>query len=230
MTATRFSVIAGLLMHSVANIPLVPALGLLVGVAAIVAAARGIESLLAPDKALGEYVTFRGAYFKMRAARPLLWRYATVYALVVVVGWALGRTVDTVHPTWVTVSTLVTMWPDAARSYERIVQRFFGTIAGALVTLGLLAVVHDPYTLSAIALLMAFFLPHFLRRNYWLYSALIVVLVMVAVDVSSKTGFTRHVVTDRIVDVMLGCVFALVGTILAFGRAHRLARARAQHP
>ena len=228
MTASRFAIITGLLMQGLEPAPLLSVLALLVVVAAVAAATRSLEAWLAPDRVVGDYSEPRVALFKVRAARPLLWRYAASYALVAALGWTLGRTVDAVHPTWVTVSTLVTMWPDAARSYERIVQRFFGTLAGALVTLGLIRVVSDPLILATVALAMAFFLPHFLRRNFWLHSALMVVLVLAALDVSSKTGFSPHLVAERIGDVMLGCAFAVLGTLLAFGRAHRLARHEAQ--
>jgi len=220
-TALRFAVITGLLVQSIEGASIASVLALLAGVGVVVALARSLEAWIAPDAAVGSYAPLRVALFNVRAARPRLWRYAAVYALVAALGWVLGRNVDVVHPTWVTVSTLVSMWPDAARSYERILQRFFGTLAGALITVALIRLVGNPAVLATVALAMAFFLPHFVRRNYWLHSGLMVVLVLVGLDVSSKTGFSTHIVTERIGDVLLGCAFALLGTLLAFGRTHR---------
>lgn len=229
MGATRFGAITGLALQGVGGIDAGSALLLLVVMAVVIGLTRSLEAWIAPDAVAGDYSTLRVALFKLRAARPLLWRYALVYALVAALGWLLARSVDRVHPTWVAVTTLVTMWPDAVRSFERVLQRFFGTLAGALVTLLLHQVLTDPVVLGAVALGLAFFVPHCMRRNYWLYCALVVVLVLVTVDVSSKTGFTRHVVAERVGDVLLGCVFALVGTVFAFGRTHLRAR-RVQRP
>lgn len=223
MQATRSGVTAGLLLTNARGISGFEFLELLIGALAIASLARIFESLLAPDARTGDFSTLRQGLFKLRAARPLLWRYALTYTGVAAAAWGLGRFADQVHPTWLTVSTLVVMWPDAARSYERILQRVFGTVAGALVTMGLISVFRDPLVLSTVALSMAFFLPHFIRRNYWLYSGLVVVFVLVALDVSSKTGLTSHIVTERIADVLLGCVFAMVGTLIAFTPVQRRA-------
>ncbi len=224
LQATRFGLIVGLLMSTVRELGAWDFLELCLVAVAIAAAVRTLEAVLAADLHPGEFATVRVALFKLRAARPLLWRYALSYMAVAGAAWTLGQVVDQVHPTWLTVSTLVVMWPDAARSYERIVQRMFGTLAGAGLAVGLITVVPNPLVLSAVALSMAFFLPHFVRRNYWLHSALVVVFVLVCLDVSSKSGFTTHVVVERIGDVLLGCVFAMAGTLIAFGPTHRRAR------
>jgi hypothetical protein len=229
LQATRYAVIVGLLLTNARGISAMQFTVLLAAAGVISGLLRSIEHVLSPDPKVGEFASLRQALFKIRAARPLLWRYAITYTAVAGLAWALGKVVDEVHPTWLTVSTLVVMWPDAARSYQRILQRVFGTIAGALAAVGLIDVIANPFVLTLIALSMVFFLPHFIRRNYWLHSGLVVIFVLVALDVSSDTGFSGHVVTERISDVLLGCVFGMLGTLIAFGPAHRRALEAARH-
>jgi uncharacterized membrane protein YccC len=227
LQASRFAVVAALLINSARIVPLALFLELLAGVAIVAAITRIVEHTLVPDKKAGDYASLRQAYFKLRAARPLIWRYALCYVLVCGAAWALGKNFDSVHPTWATVSAVVAMWPDAARSYQRVVQRIFGTLAGAAISLVLIRIVHGPLMLAGVAAAMAFCLPHFVRRNYWLHSGLMVIFVLLALDVSSEAGFTRHVVVERIGDVLLGSMLAFAGTVLAFGGAHRHAHSAA---
>jgi hypothetical protein len=224
LQASRFGLIVGLLLTNVRGVGVGQFLILWTAAVSLVALLRALENLLAPDRNTGDFATLRQAWFKLRAARPLLWRFASSYVAVASLAWTLGRLIDQIHPTWLTVSTLVVMWPDVARSYQRIVQRVFGTLTGGLTSLVLISLLPNPLVLSAVALAMAFFLPHFVRRNYWLHSALVVVFVMVALDVSAHSEFTPRVVAERIGDVLLGCAFAMLGTVLAFGRSWRRAR------
>jgi hypothetical protein len=223
LQASRYAVVVGLLLTNTRGLGVLDYLVLLLAAVVIALGARSIESAWAPDQKRGDFSTPRQAWFKLRAARPLLWRYALSYTVMAGFAWVLGRLVDQVHPTWLTVSTLVVMWPDAVRSYQRILQRVFGTIAGALVAVTLISVLRDRVVLSVVALAMAFFLPHFIRRNYWLHSGLVVVFVLVALHVSSGDPMIKHAVAERIGDVLLGCVFAMLGTLAAFGPGHRRA-------
>lgn len=220
--ATRFAVVIALLMGVTKGVGLADFYGLLLSAAGLVALCRVVESLLAPDRRMGEFKSLKEAVFALRAARGYLPRFMLWYVLAAAAGYTMGRAIDRVHPTWVTVTVIVVMWSDAQRSYQRILQRVVGTIVGAALALGLIELVKDERVLGTVAGLMIFFLPHFIRRNYWLHSGLMVVFVMVALDLWSGDTFSVALIIERVGDVLAGCALALLGTLCAFSRGQAL--------
>jgi hypothetical protein len=216
--ATRFAAVVGLLITVTVGIGLADFFGMVLSALALVAFCRTVEHLMAPDQRVGDFRSIKGAVFALRAARGYLPRFVISYVLAASAGWVMGRTVDESHPTWVTVSVIVVMWPDAQRSYQRILQRVVGTIVGAAVALLLISLARDARVLGSVAALMLYFLPHFIRRNYWLHTGLMMVFVMVSLDLWSSTTFTPHVLIERVGDVLVGCALALLGTFCAFTR------------
>lgn len=227
--ASRFCVVVGLLV-SLVKVDVAELLAMVASTTVLVAAVRGIEHLIAPDHKTGDFRSVKEAVFVVRAGRWALIRFVSAYVLAAACGWVIGRTADAVHPTWVTVTVVVVMWADAHRSYQRVLQRVVGTLAGGVVTLLLTTLVTDTRVLGAVAALMLFFLPHFIRRNYWLHTGLMVVFVMVALDLWSGSRFSTHLILERIGDVLLGCVLALAGTVLAFAAMHARIADAAQVP
>ena len=227
--ATRFAVVVALLMGVTRGVGLVDFYGMLLSAAVLVAACRAVENLLVPDRRMGEFKSLKEAVFALRSARGYLPRFMLCYVLAAAAGYVMGRSIDRVHPTWVTVTVIVVMWSDAQRSYQRILQRVVGTIVGAALALGLIELVTDERVLGTVAALMIFFLPHFIRRNYWLHSGLMVVFVMVSLDLWSGQTFSVDLVIERVGDVLAGCALALFGTLCAFWRGQALV-ARAAAP
>jgi uncharacterized membrane protein YgaE (UPF0421/DUF939 family) len=217
--AGRFCIIVGLLV-SLVKVDANELLVMIALTAALVASARTVEHLIAPDQKTGDFRSAKEAVFVIRAGRWHLLRFVTAYVLAAAIGWVIGRTADAVHPTWVTVTVVVVMWADAHRSYQRVLQRVVGTLAGALVTLLLTSLVTNARVLEVIAAMLLFFLPHFIRRNYWLHTGLMVIFVMISLDLWSGKQFSTHLILERVGDVLLGCLLALLGTVVAFAAIH----------
>lgn len=219
LQATRFGLLIGLLLNTLQQVRPLAFVFITLVVALVAGITRAVEHLVRPDARQGDFVPPAGILPRLQAAGPVLYRYLVAYNLTGAAAWYAGRFVDQVHPTWVTITALMVMLPDPRQSYQRILQSVFGTLCGAVLATVLLRVLPDPVALSVLALGLAFFLPHFIRRNFWLHSMLVVVFVLVLLDVSSHAGFSRSTVTERINDVALGCALALVGTLIAFGWA-----------
>lgn len=220
--ATRFAVVIALLMGVTKGVGLTDFYAILLSTAALVALCRVVENRIAPDQRMGDFKSIKEAVFALRSARVFLPRFVLFYILAAAAGYVMGRSIDRVHPTWVTVTVIVVMWSDAQRSYQRILQRVVGTIVGAALALGLIELVTDQRVLGSVAAAMIFFLPHFIRRNYWLHSGLMVVFVMVALDLWSGETFSVELVIERVGDVLAGCALALLGTLCAFWRSQPL--------
>ncbi len=105
-----------------------------------------------------------------------------------------GRAIDETHPTWVAISVLVVMWPEWQKTYQRVLQRVFGSL----------------------------FIPYGVRRTYWLHCALMALVVFLGMRLAKVERFTRHPVEERVIDIVLGCCIAVLGTLFAFRRRDRL--------
>lgn len=216
--AGRYAVVGMLVLASHAP-PMTTVFATLAAVTALAALTRTVESVVVPDVREGEFATLAEGRARVRVAGARCARFVVAYGALAAIGWLGGRAVDASHPTWIAVSALMVMWPDRRRTHERAVQRVFGTVTGALLGTLVLHMVQRAEAVAALALALTFFVPHFVRRNYWLHSGLIAVFVILA----SATTATRPtaVAWARVVDVLIGCALAGLGTRIAFPRTEQ---------
>ncbi|MGA9006113.1 MAG: FUSC family protein [Xanthobacteraceae bacterium] len=151
-------------------------------------------------------------------------RFACAYAVASTMGLWVGNSLDPTHRFWIVITTLLVMLPDANASYRRIVERIAGTSAG-VVAAWAITVGTDSMTLISFAILIvAPFIPHHIGDRYWLHTALIALVVMLAYDLTALRlqGVSAESMADllmeRMKDILIGCAMALIGTIVAFPR------------
>jgi len=183
-----------------------------------------LEHRLAPDRTRTTYSTFGIAWQLINADRYTVLRFAVSYVVATAIGWMTGRAIDEGHPTWVAVSVLVVMWPDWQKSYQRVLQRVFGTVVGAGLAMVIAPRIDDPRLLVALIIGLFFFVPYGVRRNYWLHCALMALVIFLGMKLASDAGFTREAVEERVADIVLGCSIALLGTLFAFRKRDRSVR------
>lgn len=146
-------------------------------------------------------------------------RFALAYAGAATASLWLGVHIDPERALWVVVTTLVVMQSDARLSYVRIVHRIAGTVVGVVVAFGLTSVIDSPWLIAVAVLILAPLIPHHLQHRYWLHTALIAVVVLLAYHLAtSDPRILRGLFTERLEDVLLGAGLALIGTLLAFPR------------
>ncbi len=147
-------------------------------------------------------------------------RFAFAYAAAATVSLAIGVALDPGRVLWVVVTTLVVMQPDARTSYVLIVQRIAGTMLGVVAAFAITRVVHSPWTIAAVLVCIAPFIPHHLQNRYWLHTGLIALVVLLAYDVAAAADprILHGLFTERLEDVLLGGGLALIGTLVAFPR------------
>jgi uncharacterized membrane protein YccC len=148
-------------------------------------------------------------------------RFAAAYAAVATLALWLGLKLDPVHAIWVVITTLVVMQPDDRSNYRRILERIVGTVAGVVAAFILTRLIDTPAAIIAALTVTAALLPHHIPVRYWLHTAAIALLVMLTYDLTSRVageapepGFGLF--EERLVDVVVGCVLALVGTEVGF--------------
>ena len=109
---------------------------------------------------------------------------------------------------WVPLAVAVVMKPDFGAIPVRAVQYGVGTIAGA--GLAMLVLVPGPSrgALVAAAFVLAALVPLALARNYAFFGAVFTPLIVLILDVVSRSGW--RIGEDRLVDILVGCAIALV--------------------
>ena len=146
-------------------------------------------------------------------------RYALAFAGAATAALWIGQALDPTHTIWVVATTLMVMQADARLSYRRIAERVAGTFAG-VVAAGLIAASQSTALIAACALVVAPLIPHHLANRYWLHTALIALLILLAYDLAQfGSQSIPMLLFERVVDMLLGCAIALVGTAVAFRRA-----------
>jgi uncharacterized membrane protein YccC len=117
------------------------------------------------------------------------------------------------------------MLPDANASYRRIVERITGTFAGVVAAWMVTVATDSTVLISAAILMLAPFIPHHIGARYWLHTALIALVVMLAYDLtalslqaSASPAEMAQLLMERMRDILMGCAMALIGTVIAFPR------------
>jgi uncharacterized membrane protein YccC len=186
----------------------------LLGVLLVAALARTVDYLIA-----GALPRQPAAPLQLPSGRGGWLRYALAFAGAATAALWIGQTLDPSHTIWVVATTLVVMQADARASYRRIVERIAGTFAGVfaawLITFGF----PSQAFICACILVVAPLIPHHLAHRYWLHTALIAVMILLAYDLANldARGITK-LLSERVIDMLLGCTIALVGTAAAFPR------------
>jgi hypothetical protein len=150
-------------------------------------------------------------------------RFACAYAFASTMGLWIGGSLDPVHRFWIVITTLIVMLPDANASYRRIVERIAGTFAGVVAAWAVTLATHSLIVISVTILAVAPFLPHHIGRRYWLHTALVALIVLLAYDLTELTQSLNaegmaDLLMERMKDILLGCAMALIGTVAAFPR------------
>ena len=186
----------------------------LFGVLALAAASRTIDYLFA-----GKLVLQPAAPLQAPSGQSGWLRYALAFSGAGLAALWIGRTLDPVHTVWVVVTTLVVMRSDAGASYRRVVERVAGTFVGAAAAWVIAMLFHSAAVIVIVILLVAPFIPRHRANSYWLHTALIAFVVLLAYDLTLLgTRGAVHLLSERLEDVLLGCAIALVGTAAAFPR------------
>lgn len=155
-----------------------------------------------------------------RLDRRVEWlRFAVAYALVGALGLWIGIALGMTRAIWITIAPLVVMQPGAEITYRRIVEFMFGTTIGVVVAWVLIHSLPSA-PLVVIAIAIAPTIPLFFPHRFWLQTALIAVMLLIAFRLAlPDPRSVTALIVERLEDIMLGCGLALVGAVMAFGRA-----------
>jgi hypothetical protein len=143
-------------------------------------------------------------------------RYAICYAATACVALFVAQSLGVSRPYWATVAVLVVMRREGTVSLKMIVQYMAGTLAGILAAALIVRLVPVLPVIATIAVACAASGRVGLALNPALGFMGFTAFFMLAIDVALQgEAVHMHLLSTRLYDVAVGCVLALLGTLVA---------------
>lgn len=141
----------------------------------------------------------------------LAMRHALRVAIVTAVAVLITRALRLPHGYWVTITALIILQPYVGATIIKALQRVLGTVTGALLTAGLVAVVHDSRGLLVVVFVFAAVCVAFLRVNYLIYSIFLTPTFVLLAEMSAGDW---HLAELRAMNTVIGGALGLAGSWL----------------
>jgi uncharacterized membrane protein YccC len=148
----------------------------------------------------------------------LAMRHALRVAIVTAVAVLVTRLLNLPRGYWVTITALIILQPFAGATLIKTLQRVLGTVAGALLTVALVALVRDPRGLLVLVFVLAAVCVAFLRVNYLIYSIFLTPTFVLLAEMSAGDW---HLAQLRVVNTLIGGVLGLAGAWLLWPTSER---------
>ena len=150
-------------------------------------------------------------------------RYALTMSFVACAGLLLTEYFRLDRAAWVVGTILIVMVPDHYQSFYRSFQRALGTVLGVFIAAMLMKFIQHPILLITLCTVFACLAPLGLIKNYWLGNTFIAALILFFLEISTPSiplnDFALAI--TRIEDIGLGCLFGVIGTLIAFPQIFR---------
>jgi len=145
-------------------------------------------------------------------------RHALRVAIVTTIAVLVTRLLNLPRGYWVTITALIILQPYAGATLIRGLQRVLGTVGGALLTVTLVAVIHDSRGLLVVVFVLAAACVAFLRVNYLIYSILLTPTFVLLAEMSAGDW---HLAELRVVNTLIGGLLGLAGAWLLWPSTER---------
>jgi hypothetical protein len=183
------------------------------GLALTAAAASWLALGQTPDR---NFMDWREGLRRALAGADAGPRFALTYGAMTALALFAAGAIGVTRPYWAALTVILVMRPAGAESLRLLLQFSVGTLAGVALAALPVRWLEDPVALAAVAALAAASARLGLAVQPVLGFVAINFYGMIAVDMALRaTGGSPGLLGARLYDVLVGCVFALVGTLLA---------------
>jgi uncharacterized membrane protein YccC len=145
-------------------------------------------------------------------------RYALTMAVTACVGLTVAKFFHMERGYWVVGTIIIVMMPDHYQSLYKSFQRGLGTLIGVLGASLLMMFGKDPIILISFCAFAAFMTPYGQIKNYWVANVFIAGLILFFLEISKVApghgNFDLAII--RFIDIGLGCLIGIIGTLIAF--------------
>jgi uncharacterized membrane protein YccC len=160
-----------------------------------------------PDEMVSPFAALRDVL----SPDSLILRYALRVAVVTTIAVTLGEWLDVKRGYWMTITAIVILQPYTGVTTQRAVQRVAGTVLGALITVALGSLFHDPRAILVLSFLFAAMCVALLPVNYAAFSIFLTPTFVLLAEASAGDW---HLAGTRVVNTLLGGALALAGSRL----------------
>lgn len=116
---------------------------------------------------------------------------------------------------WTLITVMLVMKPDRTESLLRCFQRLLGTCVGVGLATALVMVVHSEAAIIFLVAAFAYFVPWALKRNYWLVSFGISVIVILLLELPTIQNVDLATPLLRLEATALGSAFGIAGILIS---------------
>lgn len=158
----------------------------------------------------------------LRASRAERWAFAAIVGAAVAAAFLTGKALGLEHPNWALLAIVIALRSDAQASRRLVVRLMLGTLVGVAI-----AFVYGTLFVSPAALMVGMTLAALVRwpaqqlDGALGLAAMAAFVVLLLQLVAHMMGDTSHAPLDRLVDITLGCGFA-VAALWINGRAQAM--------
>jgi hypothetical protein len=138
--------------------------------------------------------------------------YAALYAFTVILSIWLTEQFHIERGYWVTVTVFLVMKPNRKQSFYVTLQRLIGTTMGVVFVDALIQVVHASAVIIALVVACAFLVPWAFKRNYWIVTFFVTVMVVLLIELAATHHGDVHTAFVRLKATLIGCALSLIGT------------------
>ena len=159
--------------------------------------------------------------------RRARWLFAVIVAVAVAAALLASKALGIERPNWAILAIVVAVRNDPVLSRESVVNLLLGTAAGVVV-----AIAYERVFTSETALMVGMALAALVRwpaqrlHGALGLGAMAVFVIMLLQLVAHYSGLTSHAPSDRLIDVSLGCAFAVAASLVNRGAQAWLRRGR----
>jgi len=115
---------------------------------------------------------------------------------------------------WTVVTVMLIMKPDQKESIYRSFQRFIGTLLGVFVGEATVVLAGNAEVLILGLMLCAFLVPYAMKRNYWMVSFFVSIVVMFLLSIPAVNHPDAHLPFLRLQATLYGCLISLTGVFI----------------
>jgi uncharacterized membrane protein YccC len=148
----------------------------------------------------------------------LAMRHALRVAIVTAVAVLVTRVLGLQRGYWVTITAIIILQPYAGATLVKGLQRVLGTVAGALLTVALVALVQDTRGLLIVVFMLATVCVAYLRVNYLIYSVFLTPTFVLLAEMSAGDW---HLAQVRVLNTLIGGALGLAGSWLLWPTPER---------
>ncbi len=144
-----------------------------------------------------------------------IFRHSVRVTIALVTGFIVGIAFNIGHAYWILLTILVILKPAYSLSKKRNRDRLFGTVAGVLIGLGILAIIQNQAALLVIMVILMAANFSFMRTNYFLSVLLMTPYILIFFSILHPQNFTG-LLKDRVLDTAIGSIIAFAASFLLF--------------